>query len=139
MFSIDAPRVRNIILKLARGHAAFELSQICRHEPALLDWQPLELIDARIRDTFEAPQIVGVHGEVGCRGMQRMMVVQVALESTVDGSRRNIGIIVNDWIEVQDGRYRYMAIDGDRGIEIRIVIGEYLACKVYWPLGGADA
>src|SRR5256714_15536095 len=32
-FAVEMDRVRNVMLKLARGHAAFELSQPCRREP----------------------------------------------------------------------------------------------------------
>ena len=32
-FSVEPDRIRNVLLKLARGHAAYELSQSCRDEP----------------------------------------------------------------------------------------------------------
>lgn len=131
-FSIEVDRVRNVILKLTQGHAAFELSQICRQAPSLLEWQPLGLLDDKTRELFETPHIVSVFGEVGSRSMQRMLVAQVALESTKDGTKKELNLILNDWVDVQEDRYRYLAIDDTAGIEIRLVIGEYLACKVCW-------
>ncbi|MFT3823998.1 MAG: hypothetical protein QM731_08755 [Chitinophagaceae bacterium] len=32
-FTPEIERINNVMLKLARGHAAFELSQLCREEP----------------------------------------------------------------------------------------------------------
>ena len=32
-FIVEEERIKNVMLKLARGHAAFELSQLCREEP----------------------------------------------------------------------------------------------------------
>jgi hypothetical protein len=131
-FSIEVDRVRNVVRKLAQGHAAFELSQICRQEPTLIDWQPLGLLGPEFREQFEAPHIVSRLGEIGSRSTQRLMVIQLALAPTAGGEPGRQGFIVNDWVEVQEDRYRYLAIDDIGGIEIRMVIGEYLACKVCW-------
>ncbi len=43
-----------------------------------------------------------------------------------------MGLVINDWIDVQDDRYRYLAIDDADGVSIKIVVGEYLACEVAW-------
>lgn len=36
-FVPEIERINNVMLKLARGHAAFELSQPCRTEPTFVD------------------------------------------------------------------------------------------------------
>ncbi len=41
-------------------------------------------------------------------------------------------LITDDWIEVQDGRYRYAAVADGENIIVRIVIHEYLAAEVHW-------
>lgn len=38
---------------------------------------------------------------------------------------------VGTWLIVQPGRYRY-TVDWQTGIDVRMVIGEYLACRVVW-------
>ena len=43
-------------------------------------------------------------------------------------------MIINDWVDVQDGKYRFLAIDDMGQIVIRIVIAEYFACEVAWKL-----
>ncbi|MBL9156651.1 MAG: hypothetical protein JNJ70_04245 [Verrucomicrobiales bacterium] len=39
---------------------------------------------------------------------------------------------MNDWVEVQEGYYRYLAIDDIGGIVIRMIIADYLGCEVLW-------
>lgn len=130
-FAIEPDRVRNVLLKLARGHAAFELSQPCHDDPASVLWCPLSLMADSDRDSFEASHVPQLYGEVGSRGLQRSFVVDVAFEAT-DGKKTAVGFVVNDWIEVQEGRYRYHAIDDLGEIRIKVVIGEYLAGEVVW-------
>lgn len=130
-FAIESKRVRNILLKLARGHAVFELSQACREEPAWVWWHPLELMEEDKRDDFESCHVVEGYGEIGSRNMQRMLVAQFTFQSE-DGQTNNLSMVFNDWIEVQEGRYRYHAVDYGDLIKIKMVIGEYLACEVAW-------
>jgi hypothetical protein len=80
---------------------------------------------------FEAPHYFQLLGEIGSRGSQREVVMQLALRSPT-GAPATLNLLINDWIEVQEGRYRYLAIDGDRGAAVRMVIAEFLACEVLW-------
>lgn len=130
-FSIEPERVRRVVVKLARGHAAFELSQPCRDEPTSVWWGPLALMNEERLDEFDSSHVVGIFGEIGSRGMQRIMVVQTTLQSE-NGERRTVDLVVNDWVDVQEGRYRYHAIDYGDAVRIKLVIGEYLACEVIW-------
>lgn len=130
-FDIDRARVENVVLKLARGHAAFELSTPCRQEPRTLRWWPVSLMSEEERDSYEASHVTPLLGEIGSRGMQRLLVTQVTLVSST-GQPSTLGLLVNDWVEVQDGRYRYLAAENAGEVRIRIVIGEYLACDVSW-------
>lgn len=131
LFSIEPARVRNIVTKLAQGHAAYELSLPCKEEPKSIWWSPLALMDEAERDEFESCHIVEGYGEIGSRGMQRLIVAQFTFRSQ-DGETREAGMIINDWVTVQDGRYRYHAIDEGDLVRIKMVISEYLACEVIW-------
>lgn len=130
-FAIEPERIKNIVVKLARGHAAFELSQTYRDEPASVWWHPLAMMDKEHLDEFEASQIAETFGEIGSRGMQRWRVIQLTLQSN-SGETSTKGMLVNDWVDVQDGRYRYHAIDDGDTAKIKLVIGDYLACEVVW-------
>lgn len=131
LFEVEEHRVRNVMLKLARGHAAFELSQPCRQEPDHYWCGPISSLDQDQREAFDAPHIQQLFGELGSRGSQRMMAAQMMLQSE-SGKLERVEMIFNDWIEVQPDSYRYMAIDDLGGIVVRIVLSEFLACEVAW-------
>lgn len=130
-FNVEPDRLRNVLLKLARGHIAFELSQIRRDEPSSIWWSVLPLMTEVERDSFDTAHVIEMFGEVGARAMQRLLVTEVSLASTNDDTIK-LNLVVNDWVDVQEGRYRYLAIDDGYGITIKIVIAEYLACEVRW-------
>ena len=117
----DGPRVHNIILKLARGHAAFELSDPILERPALLNVMPLLSMPEAVKGNFERAGSGKIRGwpEIGSRAFSR--VVGEPQYDTQQGP----------WIEVQAGYYRY-AVDFHGGVTVRMVIREYLGCQVNW-------
>ena len=126
-------RLENVMLKLARGHAAFELSQPCRTEPDHFWCGPLYSLPEETRDAFNSVHFQHNAGEVSSRNMQRLVVLQMT-QMSENGEAQNIPMIINDWLDVQDDRYRYIAIDDMGSIVIRIVIAEFFACEVMWEL-----
>lgn len=116
-FDIEHEKVQNIILKLARGHAAFELSEPKREKPSHVSCVPLTSLDEKARSQFETPPQVTMWPEIGSRAMQRLLVVQ--------------NDVWNGWIDVQPGRYRYLTA-AQGSVLVRCVISEYLACEVLW-------
>jgi hypothetical protein len=130
-FLAESDRVENVLLKLARGHVAFELGQVRRDAPRSIWWSPLHLMPPEHYESFNASHVVRMFGEVGSRGMQRLLATQVCLQA-FDGSEMKLDLLVNDWIDVQEERYRYLAIDDSGEIKIKIVIAEYLGCEIVW-------
>lgn len=131
-FAVEPDRVKNVVMKLARGHAAFELSQIRRDEPTSFWCRPKQTMSKEEWDDFDASHVTELFGEVGSRGLQRLMVTQVNLINPQTGEEETMGLLINDWVEVQDDCYRYLAIDDQDGVKIKIVIAEYLACEISW-------
>jgi hypothetical protein len=117
-FKAETERVKNVVLKLARGHAAYELNEQKRDEPSRIMFVPLHSLDPHAREHFETPPQPTAWPEVGTRAMQRMVV------STA-------GVVGLDWIAVQPGQYRYVAV-AEGAVMVRFVLGEYLACEVIW-------
>ncbi len=119
IFQPEQQRVRAVITKLAQGHALHELNEPHPEPPDFIQITPLPVMLPGQRDAFETPHSGGVAlwPEVGSRSMHRLVVL--------DGSHEP------PWLIVQDGLYRFRT-SVDHGIEVRIVIHEYLACHVGW-------
>ena len=111
--------MRNVILKLARGHAHFELNEPMLDEPDYLSFTPIHLMSRDDRRRFEDSPMEGpfaVWPEVGSRAMQRL----ISGEDLSDG-----------WVVIQEGRYRYQAVAGGF-VSVKIVLREYLAAEAIW-------
>jgi hypothetical protein len=119
-FQPEHDRVRRVVVKLARGHAVYELNEQRLDDPAHVMFVPLHVLSRDALRHFEDPPQPAAWPELGTRAMQRMVVV----------TPNNVAL-GNDWIEVQEGRYRYVAI-AEGVLMVRFVIGEYLACEVVW-------
>jgi hypothetical protein len=118
VFIPEHDRVQNVALKLARGHALFELNEPRRESPYTVSIRPLVTMVPEERNLFESVPCdeIAVWTEVGSRALVRI----------VEGKISPCG-----WIEVQHGRYRYLAAASDAVI-IRFVISEYIAAEFIW-------
>lgn len=112
-FAIEEQRVRRVMLKLARGHAAYELSEPQLAAPSVFAITPLSSLAREQREVFERPPQVNVWPEIGSRAMHRFVAGDAG------------------WITMQHGRYRYLAT-ADSVVTVRIVLSEYLACEAVW-------
>lgn len=114
IFVPEEPRIRRVVAKLARGHVMYELAEVLRDEPDEIFARPMITMGASELENFENPIAAPVWPEIGSRAMQRLL--------------QSGG---GPWLNVQQGNYRYCATIGN-GIEVRIVIREYLACYARW-------
>jgi len=118
-FDVEHDRVWNVVVKLARGHAAYELNEPQLDEPLEVIIKPLVLMGAAERHRFERDdQEFALWPEVGSRAMNRLLIA-------------GDDVFEEGWLVVQEGRYRYRTAQ-DGGMTVRFVIGEYLACEVRW-------
>ena len=115
----EADRAQRVILKLARGHAAYERYPHLT-EPRLVDLIPLGVMSEPDRIAFE--EVVSgpfqLWPELGSRAFMRAVGISPDKRNTAGG-----------WIIVQPGRYRYAVLEGT---VVHIVLSEYLACRVEW-------
>jgi hypothetical protein len=120
VWNVENDRVRRVVLKLARGHVAYELNEPQLEDPDDLDYRPLSILTDKERDEFEAAtaNVLAPWPEVGSRSLQRMLVVG---SEAYDAG----------WIDVQEGNYRYL-VSPIGGTTVKIVVREYLACEVHW-------
>jgi hypothetical protein len=120
----EAGRVRNVILKLARGHAAYELYPKLE-KPSIVGFAPLQILSDDQRSAFE--QVAGddetdLWPEIGSRAFLRAF-----------GKSPDRLPLSGGWVVVQPGRYRY-SVSETGGVIVRMVLSEYLACEVVWEL-----
>lgn len=110
-----------MILKLARGHLAYELNVFHFEEPDFLECVPLEkmsdeefLFYNSVPENQKAP-------ELGSRAFLKIFAAnQMPITSW------------NDWQIIQEGKYRYRIDQVDEGDLVKFVFSEYLACTVIW-------
>ena len=120
VFAVDQERVKRVILKLARGHVAFEINEPQLDAPDYVGMRPLTLMSEKERADFEndSGQYLAGWPEVGSRAMNRLLIVGAEAFS-------------GGWLHVQKGRYRYR-VGQEGGVSVRFVIRDYLACEVIW-------
>lgn len=115
----ELDRVKKVILKLARGHIAYEIGVQHTEEPSALEIIPIpsmneyQLNNFNNLDTDEP----GLYPEIGSR----------AFISIIEGGQT----AYENWHIVQDGRYRY-AVGQSSGDWVKLVLSEYLACRIVW-------
>lgn len=64
--------------------------------------------------------------------MQRMVVAQFTFVGLDGAKQQHDALLVHDWLEVQKGRYRYLAYEDHLGVHVKIVIDEYFYCYAHW-------
>lgn len=119
----DIARINRITVKNARGHVYFELGDVTQDEPANVLVRPFATMTVEEERDFESSgSFVSEQAwpEVGSRMMTRMAQAIAA----------NPPDMIDGWIIVQPGRYRYQ-VDAS-GPLVKSVIWEYLTTEVYW-------
>lgn len=114
----ELERFEEVILKLARGHIAYELSLPRIEEPTSVQMMPLGLMPPDSVAEFLSDQSTHLVPEIGSRAFIR-------------GFRTFGSSNVDPWQIVQPGRYQYL-VSQSRGDFVRILIGDYMACLVCW-------
>ena len=125
---IRDPRVERILLKLAIGHAAYELSELLFD-----DWKGcLETIEYVWRHQIDesdwyslsAPVVIkeGVLPEVGARSYRNVYIAEAIDE---DGKS-----MLMDWNEVQVGSYKYIAYYDNEKLIVKMIIKNLLYSQI---------
>lgn len=117
----ESQRIINVILKCARGHAAYEQNEWRHEEPDHVNFFPMHTLTDLQRATFENPisEEITLLPEVGTRAIQRLRIT-------------NVGAFMEVWIEVQPERYRYYVHYEGEILLVRMVFSEYLGAEVIW-------
>lgn len=117
VFVPDIERIRNVVIKNARGHILFEHGQPALGEPTSVAIEPLQNLTPEAVRLFETIDYGPGWPEVGSRLMSRLISGE---DMRPDG-----------WVIVQPNIYRFAVVDDGRFF-VRTVIREYLATEVVW-------
>lgn len=117
VWSPELERFQTVVVKLARGHIAYELSLPKIEEPSEVRMMPLALMPVEDRNVFLADQPTHLLPEIGSRAFIR------GIQEGAD--------LADRWRIVQPGRYQYL-VSQAAGDFVRLLIDDYLACEVYW-------
>ena len=109
-------RVQRVLIKNARGHAFYEHGEPMLDAPYGFGVKPLVTMPPEKRASFEIIDYGSNWPEVGSRMMTRLITGED---------------LVDNWVMVQEGVYRYAAIYSG-GMAVRMVLYEYLAAEVIW-------
>ena len=112
----NAWRFEQVIVKNARGHVYFEFGQPVFEKPMNVVVEPLVGLTAEERAIFEMADAGPGWPEVGSRMLTRL----------VEGQD-----LFNGWVVVQEGVYRY-AVTQRESFVVKMVMAEYLAAEVIW-------
>lgn len=109
--------VEEVVLKLARGHIAYELGIQRVDDPEFIEILPLPAVTEERQDDFLSLPSSHLYPEIGSR----------AFVSVCTGKSSAF----ENWMVVQNDRYQY-AVGQSEGDWVKVLINNYLACHVAW-------
>lgn len=112
----EIERIKTVMLKLARGHIAYELGIQRLDEPEFINFFPLTMLSADDLENFYSLPSHGLFPEIGSRAFINLWSGETAFEN---------------WFTIQKDRYEY-SIGQSHGDWVKIIIRNYLGCHVVW-------
>ncbi|EOG1934978.1 hypothetical protein ACQFZT_004408 [Providencia stuartii] len=109
--------VKEVVLKLARGHIAYELGIQRIDKPEFIDIFPLPAMAKEQLEMFFSLSSSHLYPEIGSRAFVNVLSGKVSA--------------FENWLVVQNSRYQY-AVGQSEGDWVKIIINDYLACHVVW-------
>jgi len=118
-FKIEESRVKNVILKYAKGHAKYENSESQWEAPVSFWIKPIIIMSQSEVDSFFGKREQTFFPEVGSRAMQGVIMTNEINANSY-------------WINVQPNNYSYSVNHELAVLTVRIVIWEYMASEIIW-------
>lgn len=131
---IDNKRLENVLIKLARSHAVYELFDCFEYDEnsrynidLFYDFKPF--IDAEMLNQISSLVLIDdmILPEMGAKLYERIGCIE--LRECKDASKQT-GITFLAWNEVEDNEYRYTAFIDNSNIIVRIVIQEFVFTEI---------
>lgn len=109
--------VEEVLLKLARGHIAYELGIQRVDDPEFIEIIPLPAATEDQQDEFLSLPSSYLYPEIGSRAFVNVLTGKSSA--------------FENWLIVQRDRYQY-AVGQSEGDWVKILINNYLACHIVW-------
>lgn len=115
VFLLEFERFKKVLLKIAQGHALFELNEPKKEQDiSHFSFGILESLSGESRKNFEMIPKLYLAPEVGSRAMQNILI--------------SPNFMAMPWVEIQKNRYRYLVFSEG----VRMVFSEYVYCEILW-------
>jgi hypothetical protein len=119
MVDVDWLAVENVLLKLARGHAAYETSQPRLDTPLCFSYKMVNQMSNLEKERFFSTPEIEIYPEVGSRLFEQVILYQN-------------NVPYSQWITVQDHSYLYLITSQSAQLSVRIIIYEYFVAEAIW-------
>lgn len=117
LWTPETARIKEVVLKLARGHMAYELGIQHIDEPDFIEILPIPCMSEAQLESFLSLEDTYLLPEIGSRSF----INTLAGRTTA----------YQQWRIVQADRYQY-SIGQSQGDWVKFVLSNYLACHVIW-------
>ena len=132
----DDKRLRNTLIKLAVGHAIFELTigyagQLYKEADINVEYYFRHFISPDKWEKFNQLEVIETNNipEIGSRLFRNIYVVSVKRKKE-SGRKIKTECIALDWTNVQEGKYKYIALLKGNEIVVKIFIWNTIYAKV---------
>lgn len=117
--SQDTESIEIVLMKLAKGHMAYEMNEIFLDEPKHFSYKFLHDMTKKELLAFNRPVVSEIIPEIGSRLTEYLIL-------TEDGK------VLYPWRTISEGEYRFMNFTDKKHSGVKFVINEVLFCKVMW-------
>jgi len=123
-YQLDEQKIFRILLKLARGHAGFEVDYVSfDNSEVMVYYDFIFNMSNDVIEDFESIMLSDIASEIGTRSMTILQNVD-----TGDATACSC------WNYVQDNQYRYQVFQNELGVvTVILIIFEFLYCKIVFP------
>lgn len=112
-------KIKDILLKLAIGHATYSLSKIYFEEPNMINYKFFTELSNEEVNNFNEEILCDISPEIGSRSFDNIAFIN-----------GNIPLVT--WNIVQYNQYRYLVYESKTSTNVKIVIGEFFYSEVIW-------
>lgn len=117
VFKINKDRLENILIKLAKGHLSYELSECRFSPPDIIKYNIINKMSKEDQERFIAlPQNIFAYPEVGSRAF-------------VNGIGNTMSYV---WTILQEGTYSYATYFENDNCVVKIIMRDFLCAEIIW-------